>query len=308
MTRFAIAPSAPAWPGIVLMLGAGALVAVTSLLAKALGLPDGADPGLSPFQISTGRFTFAFCALLLFLLVRPSARPGFAGARWQWHVLRSICGWLGITCMFAAVARMPLAEATAISFLNPLVAMFLAVVMLGERLGPRKLMAAGCGICGAVLILRPGSEALQPSALFALGAALFMGLEVIFVKRLSSSEPALRVLLINNAIGCAISLSVAAFFWMWPSGLQWLLLMALGVIMVTAQSLFIQSMKRGEASFVIPAFYSVLVFAAFYDFVLYGVVPAVMTAAGAALIVCGAVILALRGIRKPAIQTPNPEV
>ena len=298
MTKLAIAPSPPAWTGIALMFGAGALVAVTSLLAKTLGLPDGAGRVLSPFQVSAGRFSFAFCTLLLFVLLVPTARPSMAGASWRLHFLRSVCGWLGVTCMFAAVARMPLAEATAISFLNPLVAMVLAVVMLGEHLNVRKIIATVLALAGAMLILRPGSEAFQPAGLLALCAALFMGLEVVFVKRLSDSEPALRVLLINNAAGTCISLAVAAFVWIWPTGLQWLMLIALGVVMVSAQSLFIQSMKRGEASFVIPAFYSVLAFAALYDFALYGAVPSWMAVAGAALIVSGAIILVMRGRRR----------
>lgn len=294
MTKLAVAPSPPAWIGIALMFGAGALVAATSLLAKALGLADAAGPGLNPFQVSAGRYTFAFCTLLLFVLLVPSARPSIAGAPWRLHVLRSVCGWLGVTCMFAAVARMPLAEATAISFLNPLVAMVLAVVTLGEHLNVRKIIAAVLAVAGAMLILRPGSEAFQSAGLLALCAALFMGLEVVFVKHLSDREPALRVLLINNAVGTCVSLAVAMSVWIWPTGLQWLMLIVLGVVMVSAQSLFIQSMKRGEASFVIPALYSVLVFAALYDFALYGAVPSRMAVAGAALIVGGAMILAIK--------------
>lgn len=112
------------------MFTAGAFVAGTSLLAKALGLPGGTGPGLDPFQISAGRFVFGLATLLLFLSAVPAHRPKIGGAKWRWHLMRSVCGWLGVTLMFAAVARMPVAEATAISFLSPLVAMGLAIPML----------------------------------------------------------------------------------------------------------------------------------------------------------------------------------
>ena len=62
--------------------------------------------------------------------------------------------------------------------------------------------------------------------------------------------------------------------------------------MACAQAMFIQSMKRAEASLVIPAMYSILVFAAFYDFVLYEVVPDAIAALGALLVVSGAIVLA----------------
>jgi len=286
-----------AWPSpqalaIALMLAAGALVAATSLLAKALGGGDGGLAGLNPFQVSAGRFGFALCTLLVLFAAMPVARPTLAGANWRWHVLRTTCGWLGITSMFAAVARMPIAEATAISFLSPLVAMGLSVMMLGERIGPRKAAAAALAVAGALLILRPGSEAFQVAGLFALAAALFMGLETIFIKRLSDGEPVLRVLFINNLIGASLSALVASFVWTAPQASQWALLIVLGVVMVSAQAFFIQAMKRGEASFVVPAFYSVLVFASFYDYAIFGVVPGAAATGGAALILCGAVVLA----------------
>lgn len=276
------------------MVAAGLLIAATSLIAKRLGLETDAAGALNPFQISAGRFVFALVALGLFLAVAPQSRPSLKGANWTWHLLRSLCGWLGVTCMFAAVARMPVAEATAISFLNPLITMGLAVLILGERITVRKYIAAGLAIAGALLILKPGTGAFQPASLLALAAALFMGVEAIFIKRLSDTEPALRVLLINNTIGAAVSLTVAGFAWTWPSGEQWMLLIALGIVMVCGQSLFIQSMKRGEASVVIPAFYTVLVFAACYDFVFYGVLPTWIAAIGAALIVAGALALVVQ--------------
>ncbi|MEL6207328.1 MAG: DMT family transporter, partial [Pseudomonadota bacterium] len=288
------APSLPApqRAAIAFMLGAGAMVAATSLMAKALGADAAGASGLHPFQVSAGRFVFALCALAVLLAVRPAMRPTLTGAQWDLHLARSLCGWLGVTAMFAAVARMPVAEATAVSFLSPLVTMGLAALMLRERLGPVRLTAAGLALAGALLVLRPGTDAFQIAGLFALAAAALFGLESIFIKRLSDREPPLRILLINNLIGGAVSLVAASFVWSWPSPVQWLLLAALGTVMVTGQSMFIQAMRRGEASAVIPAFYSVLVFAALYDALLYGVVPDGIGATGAALIIGSAVLLA----------------
>ncbi len=276
------------------MFAAGALVAGTSLFAKVLGLPDGASAGLNPFQISAGRFVFGLATLLLFVGAVPKARPRFGGAKWQWHLMRVICGWLGVTAMFAAVSRMPIAEATAISFLSPLVAMALAIPMLGERVGARKIIAAALAVAGAALILRPGSDAFQVAGLLALAAAGFMGLETIFIKRLADTEPALRILIINNTIGACISLSAASLVWVWPSGLQWVFLAAIGAVMVSAQVFYMQALRRGDASFVMPAFYSVLIFAAVYDFAAFAVLPSWIAIAGAALIVSGAIVLVAR--------------
>lgn len=293
-------PPSPA-RAILLMLGASALVAFTSILAKALGADTAAGAGLHPFQISAGRFGFALTALLLFLTVRPAQRPAFAGARWPLHLARTTCGWLGITAMFAAVARMPLADATAISFLSPPIAMLLAVLLLGEHLGLRRAVAGLLAATGGALILQPGTEAFQSAGLLALAAAVFMGFETIFIKRLSDSEPPLRILLINNGIGALMSLSAATLVWHAPAVPQWVMLAALGTVMVCGQALFIQSMKRAPASFLMPVFYSVLLFAAVYDFAIFGVMPSRTAFTGGALIAAGALLLASGTARRRAV-------
>ena len=276
--------------GAALMIGSCALIAATTLMAKALGRGlDGST--LHPLQVSAGRFCFAFLALLPIVAW---LRPGFRGAPWMVHLGRSICGWAGVSCLFAAAALMPLADATAISFLSPLITMLLAIPLLGERVGPWRWGAAGIALCGALILIRPGSDAFQAAALVALAAAFFMGLEAILIKRLSDREPPIRILAINNAIGATVSLSVAAFVWIVPTPQQWAVLALLGVTMVSAQTLFIQSMKQGDASSVMPFFYATLVFAAFYDFVVFGDLPTLAGVIGAGLIVGGALLLAWR--------------
>ncbi|EFL88235.1 putative integral membrane protein DUF6 [Ahrensia sp. R2A130] len=284
------------------MLIAGALVAATSLFAKALGLPTASGAGLHPLQITAGRFVFAWFALALVLCGRPTIRPAFHNVHWRWHIFRVLCGWSGITCMFAAVNYMPVAEATAISFLSPLLTMLLSVLLLGEHLTARKLLAAAMALCGAALILQPDASGLQPAGIMALGSAVLMGIEAIFIKRLSDAEPGMQILFVSNSIGMIIALAAASFVFTAPTGLQWLGLIALGTIMVTGQAFFIQSMKRGEASFVMPAFYSVLLFAALYDLAIFGVVPSSVAIAGSVLIVAAALLLAVKGSNNKPID------
>lgn len=288
---------------VAFMLGASALVAATSIIAKVLG----AEPaGLHPLQVTAGRFVFALATLLVVLIVAPAKRPSLKTRHFPLHVARVVCGVTGVTLTFAAVQAMPVAEATALSFLSPLVAMGLAVVMLSERIGPRKIFATLLALVGGLLVLRPGTEAFEPAGLLALGAALAMGLETVLIKRLTNTEPAFRILLINNAIGAGLSCALAAFVWRMPMGGEWPLLVAVGVVMVSAQFCFLNAMQRGEASFVMPVFYSVLAFAALYDAALFGVVPVPLSIVGSLFIVGAALLLAAQG-RGEAAAVPAPE-
>lgn len=287
----------PARPGgsvsvaAALVLAACALMAGTTLIAKMLGPVAAGEAALHPIQVTAGRFVFGFLGLLPVLAW---LRIGFVGTSWINHAMRMAFAWAGITCLFAASAMMRLADATAIGFLNPIVAMIMSIPLLGERVGPWRWAGAAVAFSGAAVLAQPGTEAFQPVALIALLAALFIGIEVVLIKRLADREPALRILFLSNLFGMIISLCVVFFVWRWPTAQQWWMLAALGAMMVAAQTLFIQAMRRGDASFVTPFMYSTLLFATFYDFVAFDVLPTIAGWIGAALIMSGALLVAWR--------------
>lgn len=275
---------------MVLMLCATAFIAGTTLMAKALGTDRLGDP-LHPLQISHGRFVFAlmFIGTAAALRRLPIERP-----HWRLHIGRTTFGWGGVTCMFAAAAFIPLSDATAISFLNPVFAMMLAIPLLGERVGPVRWGAAGLALIGALVLLRPTAQSFQPAALLALAAAVLMGMEVIFIKKLSGRENPFQILLINNGIGvCIASIAVLAV-WQMPNPSQIAVLVCLGGCMAMAQTCFINAVARAETSFVVPFSYATLIFATLYDWMIFAQVPDVVSYVGAGIIVGGAALLAWR--------------
>jgi drug/metabolite transporter (DMT)-like permease len=272
------------------MIAATALIAATTLLAKALGTAT-LGPPLHPLQVSFGRFLFAWIAIATTVAV---LRPRLERPDFRTHVARTVCGWTGATLMFAAAAMIPLADATAISFLNPVFCMILAIPLLGERVGPWRWLAAAIALGGALVLLRPGSGALELGAALAFCAALAMGLELIFIKRLSGRERPLQILFVNNSIGLAIATLAALTVWQAPTPAQWAGLAALGFAMACAQACFVNAMARADASYVTPFSYLTLVFAALYDAALFGVLPDLVSVTGAAVIIAGAALLAWR--------------
>ncbi len=283
-----------------LIVLATAFIAATTLLAKMLG--TGAfGPPLHALQISHGRFLFAFVALGSAALI---LRPRITRPNWLLHLGRTFFGWGGVTCMFAAVAFIPLADATAISFLNPVFAMMLAIPLLGEKVGPVRWSAAAMALIGAAILLRPTPDSFQPAALLALTAAVVMGLELIFIKKLAGRESPFQILLINNTLGLILSSVAVLAVWQMPTVAQWLILAGIGGCMAIAQTCFVNAMARADASFVAPFSYATLIFAALYDMLFFNVIPDVVTWIGAGVIIAGAVLLALREARLKAHITP----
>lgn len=275
------------------ILIASALVAGTSILAKTLG-HDTLGPALHPLQISHGRFLFAFIALLAVVAI---VRPKFQNIHFGLHIARSSFGWAGISLMFAAIAYIPLSDATAISFLNPVFAMLLAIALLGERVGPVRWVAAALALIGAFVLLRPTTGSFEPAALLALMAAVVMGAEITLIKLLTGREKPLQILLINNAIGLSIATVAVLFVWVAPTPAQWVALVALGLMMALVQACYIQAMRRADASFVVPFSYVTLIFATFYDYLIFDVTPDRVSILGATIIITGALVLAWREAR-----------
>lgn len=273
-----------------LIFAATAFIAGTTLLAKALGT-GALGPALPALQVSHGRFLFAFIAIGGAVAVM---RPRLTRPHWALHLGRTTFGWGGVTLMFAAVAYIPMADATAIAFLNPVFAMVLAIPLLGERVGPWRWGAAAIALLGALILLRPTPGSFQPAALLALMAAMVMGMELIFIKKLAGRERPIQILLINNAMGLIIATAAVWPVWQPPLPAQWAALVGIGGLMACAQACFVNGMARADASFVAPFSYATLIFAALYDMAVFSVIPDAISLGGAGIILTGAMILAWR--------------
>jgi len=278
---------------IVFVLCSVALFSITSLLAKVLGGEDTTNP-LNPFQISGFRFVVAFLTIAVVLRWRNAS---VRNIQWGLHIGRSLFGWLGVTCLFGAATQIPLADANAISFLSVIVAMALSVFWLGEKVGARRWSAAAVALLGALLIARPGTSAFDSAAIIAFLAALFIGIEAIFLKKVSSRDQPVQILFCNNMIGAMLSIIALFVVWQTPSAMQLAGLIAIGVIMLLAQFLNILALQKEEASFLMPFWYATPMFAAVYDYLLFNQIISMWSTIGIILIVAGGIIISIRSQR-----------
>lgn len=285
------------------MTASCALVAMATLFAKALGRGiDGGAP-MHAFQIVFARFFFACVVLTTLAAIR---RMPLGGAPLALYAGRSFFGWAGVASLFAAAAAIPLADATAISFLNPIFAMMLAIPILRERVAAGRWIAAGIALFGAALLIRPGAGGVEPGALIALGGAVMMAFEVIFAKLLARTENLLRLLCFTNLLGLGFATISSAFVWRAPTAEEWAAMAAVGALMLAGQALFMVTLKLVDASLATPFFYGTLVFAAIYDAIWFGAIPAPLSLLGAALILAGAVLLILSGARAAPPRAKPP--
>jgi drug/metabolite transporter (DMT)-like permease len=260
--------------------------------AKAAQAP-GIGPELHPLQVTASRFLFAFLMLLpLILRQGPTVFRTAIPAR---HIQRVLFGVAGVATLFAALDEIPLGDAVAIAWASPLFALLFAALFLGERVDSRRWIAAAVGFIGVAIMIRPTGAAFEPAALLALASAIFVGGEVVTIRLLATRDSTLTILAINNGLGMLIACVAAAPVFVMPSGHQFLLLIAVGVVMLTGQAIFLKAVAIAEASFVAPFYYATLVWAALIGLVVFGEVPELPLIVGAGLIVASGIYVSWRG-------------
>ena len=273
------------------MLGASFCFACAAILTKSLGTNVFGE-GVHPLQIAHARFRFSFILLASFWYI---FKPKVKFSNVKLHLHRSIFGWLGVSILFTSILYIPVSDATALTFLNPIFAMIFAVLIFKEKVGLIRWGAALFSFSGGLLLLRPSLDlSVDPVALLCLFGALIMGLEIICIKILSGKDSVFTILILNNCFAMCIGTLVVPFFFVLPGFLELIVLLTIGIFMLTGQFCFINSLKGAETSILMPFFYTTLIFVISLDLIIFNSLPDKISYIGAFIIILGSIIVAFR--------------
>jgi drug/metabolite transporter (DMT)-like permease len=272
--------------GALWMVASGVGFSVMAVGIKLLG------HRLDSFQIAFFRVLIGFLAILPFVASVPLAQ--LKTRHLHVHVVRGFFGLAAMYCSYYAIARIPLADYTALSFTKPLFATVLAVLILGEIVRWRRWTATILGFVGVLVMVQPGAGTFQPAALAALADAFSIALLITLVKRLPAHETPLGMLFYFGIFATALSIGPAIYFWQWPTFYEWTLLIGVGVLGALSQSFWIRSFRAGEASVVAPFDYLRLPIAATIGFIAFSELPSLWTFIGAGVIVGSTLYIAHR--------------
>lgn len=202
---------------------------------------------------------------------------------------------LGAALFFiAGLARLPLADATAIAFASPLLVTALSIPLLGEQVGVRRWSAVGVGFFGVLVVVRPGSGAIGLAALLPLLSASCWAMSIVVTRRMGAREPPLTTLFYSTAVGLALSGAALPFVWQPVRLADGAIMVLMGVLSASGQYLLIAGLARGAASLLAPFSYSQMVWSTLIGFLVFGTAPALTTWCGGAIIVASGVYIAHR--------------
>lgn len=229
------------------------------------------------------------------------------------HLGRGMFSIGGMSLNFAALARLPVVDATAFSFSSPLVTVVFSVIFLKERVRLYRWTAVVIGFIGVVVMLWPHLDLKQYSgaalsasglgALFAILAAVFNSGSIIQTRRLTDSETTPAIVFYFSLICALAGLATWPLGWHSPDALQLAALVGTGVLGGLAHILLTESYRHAPASLVAPFGYSTMLWAFVFGYLLFGEIPVPLVFAGAAIVAGAGLFVFFRerqlGLRRP---------
>jgi S-adenosylmethionine uptake transporter len=311
-TQAATAPARQSAVGIAFILVGVSAISVNDMLIKQLS----AGYPLHQMVFTRSLIGIAFSLLLVQMeggvTILRTRRPLL-------HLFRGLVIVISNLTFFTALAVVPLAEATALFFVAPLMITLLAVPLLGERIGAYRLGAVGFGFVGVVVMLRPWDRGGETGAglltlLLPVLAAFTYALYQILTRKLGASTKASAMAVYIQAIFILVSLG---FFlvagdgrfadgsgnesvrfllraWVWPQGADIWLFLGLGLNSAIVAYSLSQAYRLADAATIAPFEYVGLPLAVMWGWLIWGEIPGAVVTAGIVLIMGSGLFVFLR--------------
>ena len=255
------------------------------------------------------RSFFALVVLIVWLAWRRQFPRAIYTKRLPAHLVRAIAGIGSMFFMFAAYQLLPLADATALSYLQPLLVALFAGLVLGELLTKIRIAAIVCGFGGVLVMLwhhLGSSGAANPDhvagAILSVLGAILVAVAFIQISRLTLTEDtgAITFYFQFTTSCAAIAVLLAALVWpsslpfagwvqsqawVWPRGIDVVPLIAIGVLGGIGQILMTEAFRLAPASVLAAFDYTGLIWAVLIGLIIFGEVPAINVLFGAAIVV-----------------------
>ena len=199
--------------GVLFMGVACALFPIMNGIVKLLALT------YDPLQIVWFRITLHLVLVAAVFLPRLGLGL-FRTRQIGWQFVSSVTMLLSTLFFFSAVKYVPVAEAIAVTFVSPLVVVFLAWPMLGERITPLRLAAVILGFAGVLVVIRPGGALFQWASVLLLGSATCYSIYQIVIRRVAGVDHPATSIFYSVLLGAIIMSAILPFVWKTPVGGQ----------------------------------------------------------------------------------------
>jgi drug/metabolite transporter (DMT)-like permease len=258
---------------------------------------------------STGVLLLFQNVLCLVLMVPVALRGGLPLMKTDkigLHILRAVAGTACWYALFVAIKLIPLANATLLTYSAPLWMPLIAWVVTRQRVAKATWAGAAIGFAGVVLVLQPQGQGFNTGQIFALIGALMLAIAMMSVRWLGATEPVIRILLYYFLLSTTLTVPIAVIDWQPIPAQAWAWLIALGIAQFFSQILLVVAYRYASAEKVGPFIYSVIVFTALIDWIVWDHRPTLPMCIGMALVIGGGLIaVRAKSPRRPGTPTAD---
>jgi S-adenosylmethionine uptake transporter len=273
-----------------------------SVAAAGIGVFSLMDAAMKDLVIALGAFNAVVWRNMI-----GSALTGalFVGTRQSWptsevlrlHTWRSFVVAVMAISFFWALARLPLAEAIGLSFIAPVIALFLAAILLGEKIGREAILASIAGLGGvAIILVGKFSGEYDENALWGVAGVLFSAViyayNLVLARQQAQVAGPIEIAFFQNLLVSAVLMLAGPWLLMPITLVNLPMLLAAAALAIIALLLLSWAYARAEAQILIPVEYTAFVWAAVFGWMFFSEPVTVWTVAGTALIVAGSLVAA----------------
>ena len=265
--------------GVVFMM-----ISAMGVVAMNVSIRQIADD-IHPFVIALFRHSIGVC-LLAPMILRPGQNP-FRTAHLPLHGLRAFFNVIAMLAYFLALTMEPLAKVVALTFTAPLLATVGAVLILGEKVTRARYGALILGLAGAMIILRPWAVEVSTGSLLLLLSSSTWAMALVVIKVLSRHDSPITIALYASLLQLPFCLVAALFFWQWPTLNQWFFIFLTAIFGSTTQICLAQAFREADATVVLPADFTKLVFAGLAGWLFFSELPEIWIWIGGTIVFVG---------------------
>ncbi len=281
------------------MLAASLLFSLSDTMAKYI------TESVPAVELATIRY-----AVFVLMAASPMLRDRRISMRSRRPMLQIVRG-VGVVgsaiCFILSLAYLPIAEATALNFVTPLLITVLAVPILGEVVRLQGWIAVVVGFLGMLIVVRPGVHGLHPATLLVLLSSLFWCIAMLITRQLVGVDRSSVTLLWTAVTGFVLLASALPFFLAPLTLRQAGMSVAVGVVASSAQWLAVLAYRYARATVLAPLTYAQLIWSSLLGLIVFGAVPDRWVLIGAVIIaVSGAYVVHLERIRVAALRSGAP--
>ena len=226
------------------------------------------------------------------------------------HFYRSIFGAIAMASIFIALRNLQLAETVAMTFAGPIFVTIFSIFFLNEKVRATRWGAVIIGFIGVIFISRPGFNTMNYYYIFPIIFCLGFAAVCIFIRKLTLHGESVWLIAfyftLVSGLGGLATLPFGG--WLMPTGIDFILLILIGIFGSVANLLLTQSYKLAEVSLTTPLKYLALLYAIIFGFFIFQETPSSYTIFGAGLIVVSSLIIFTRERQlKKAVIMPRQQ-